>query len=1333
MDDGDGETTDEGGDGDSSSSGDGDSGSDDDTGGDGDGDSQVDVNGSCLADADCGPAYHCVLGLCKEGCLTADQCTDGQECTPHGECRDPEAAEEDPFEEEGTASILQDQTEWDQDTTELVFTLRNQSTEEMDYRLSPLHLSLLPDAELGVVPPMSEVQISVPIDTTLIDQAVDRYLIMEVITEVQSLDARLVVPPSPTGNYSGTLSFNQASLLGQYRVSIDLTFDPATGEVEGWLFPDDTVMFPNQVKANGTYDPATGDFYLRILDIMPSQYPGANGLPPQLSPLGREVGRDIVLNGQLLGNGTYIEGTMTETLSGLTTTAIIMEGSFRLNHQTGDLRDPSGADSAADFTGLVPISLPDSEWPAELETIEIGNIAEDVCAGLTSDYGTSSTLIDGPNAADAGALILDSEAQRVLACAACGTEGTLCDPSLAADENEAAERARNAVVCAGGLVQSGYNVPAIIDNSKSTANPIDPNGKWSWTECTNQSSGPYDSTGAEGTTCIDPRALACAGRLYRQAMSEDTSENQSAGWTDAALQAHLTQISKEAAGSNLIAIEEQIQAAFAYESVSAGQVAAEELRRIRDESRRLLDRSAQITSAPGFTHTLGALGYDIVVNENQGADVNLAMTSAAKAADAMALQMRLMVAAELDDSNRPNMRDLLNHAAAWNHAQSALWFATLDYWGVSDNWDELSFFGETAAELYVAHEMLKDGRNQFGYDPNWVPIKLTAAAAEDTTNFEIVWDDAMFLVDAFFDRLQEASAALDAYDTQSFNVTLELNKISNMYDERLGDLCGYDDEGNPALGTCGQSASDISRFLLEIQQAQLVVQQARQQLSNNHELIKIEEDTIREIIANEQALQQFIADSQGEIFQIGEDAFNQVGAQQAMLAERQCTAQYEQAGVETAIIAAEAIFEAADNLGESPIPNVSGATAAAALGVAKGIAEFGKAALECDLINDTFDIESEIGTIEFLAEGEIDVINTQIEDAMRDAGLEEKVILSKQKVAQLALEGMTLGIQVKEAVKAQEIAVQNLGQAVQEVAALVKRRDRRMALIDEANPLNPMANPRFLQARLELGKDVLARRIRALREAYTAGRALEYHTNGDIPQIETMLVSARSETEIEDFMVCAMAIFNDYKLQPASSSYDKEISLREDIFGLLEPVYDSATGYTYQPEELFHEVLADPEHILPDGSLQFAVGLPLQGDSLFSSAICDDKLDTVEIMVEGEQLGDEDMLVQIERRGGANLRKCEEGLSSTASLVTYNLGDANAAIQAGVNDWSTGQPNGSFTDWPTSGEQWIITIPRDPGVAPQNQDVNFSTISDIKLRLIRRGRPLSAPFNPTCN
>jgi hypothetical protein len=311
-----------------------------------------------------------------------------------------------------------------------------------------------------------------------------------------------------------------------------------------------------------------------------------------------------------------------------------------------------------------------------------------------------------------------------------------------------------------------------------------------------------------------------------------------------------------------------------------------------------------------------------------------------------------------------------------------------------------------------------------------------------------------------------------------------------------------------------------------------------------------------------------------------------------------------------------------------------------------------------------------------------------------------------------------------------------IGSAFQEVGALAQDRARTLGLMIEDSPDNALTRPHFLQARLEAAGRVLPARERTIRRVYLALRALEYELNQALPVLRGTLAAARSPEDIMALMTCLAGIAEDYRLKHGyGQPYVTEVSLRADLFGMTTDIPD-VDGSPATPAEQFAALLQDPLHRQADGAVALPFALSAFEHALFSSWLCDDRIDKIEVKLVGDYLGDKEAEVLLTRQGLAGVRRCDGAdLPQWSAYVPYSFERDQLVIQAGVNEWGTAGPNAGYAAWPVHGEQWTLTIP-PPTQAPANLDLDLAHISDVVLRLHHRAGTIEpagqGTFTPSC-
>ena len=100
----------------------------------------------------------------------------------------------------------------------------------------------------------------------------------------------------------------------------------------------------------------------------------------------------------------------------------------------------------------------------------------------------------------------------------------------------------------------------------------------------------------------------------------------------------------------------------------------------------------------------------------------------------------------------------------------------------------------------------------------------------------------------------------------------------------------------------------------------------------------------------------------------------------------------------------------------------------------------------------------------------------------------------------------------------------------------------------------------------------------------------------------------------------------------------------------------------------FANFLVSPDNVNGQGAIELNFALPLLGDTLFPQAQCDARIDSIEVQLVGDNMGDGAAGVILLRDGTSDLRRCDSAnLAPEDSLVTYNLDPEAIAIQATVN------------------------------------------------------------------
>jgi len=1236
----------------------------------------VHVNGACLLDADCGPSFACILGACTPGCTADDECGDALVCDPHGICIDPNDPQTTPpLRLGGGAELSATSTSVLPDSGEATVYLTNGSDADLTYRLAAEHPALMFDESPGVAGPNEQVMLSVAVDLDLVAPE-EQSIPVQVITDLGTFPWEVRLQPDPSGHYSGRLVFTDSYPLGHSSLSLNLDLRPG-GAVAGQTFAEGSLMWPSDLLVHGSWEP-NGEIVIQLADVLPAAF--EEGITLDVS-LGREVGRNILLYGRFDDEGTSIEGELDEHLTGLADTPVVVHGTFRLN-LVGAAMPPSG--TAMDYVGELPKALPSREFPSDLD--------QDVCSGLGIDYGTVEMTGDQD--------VTD-------ACMACS------GPQPGCEYEEAA-------ICSEALLEHGYaleekiQIGAIEVESASAGRVPE-----AWVECT-------EGLPDDPYPCLNEPAIRCAGALARYAQSINPTSTH-------ARERVLDQLDKETTVGALLGTGHMVDAGLAHLGTVLGSVAEAELFSL-DKAQQMFRRPLRIASAPGILHMLAELGPEVVRDQRGGRDLTNTLTLATQSVDAFRTQLRLRQRTE--PAKTSELRSEARQAAAWIHAHGALVAQLLETYDVEDSLGELSVFGEAIGAMSNMHAELAPGNNPLGFSPKYVPMLLSAEhAGTGISNFELVLGAAQPSLAAFKDHEQRAIAALEEYEQAAYDALSHYASLEEGYDSQLIVLCGIDptDPAKPNLDACGQSGGQIQELRQQIEVASVRVQEAQASLQANHQAIEVEEDRFLQVAQNAADLEVAIEDLQGDLFAImgNYGAKRSVARTDAALAE--CGRIQEQRALDTAVQIAQAVEEGI---------LVGWQTYGAALGahVVTGIAamaaENSRAELACESVKEQAELENTLEYSAQLEQQELMVVNQEIDRKVRESTLEEKRINSEAEVRRIALAQTELSLRVDEAMLETQIALERFQTALELAGSLVARRERAKRRL-QTDPSNPYLNPAFLVLRNELGKGLSGLREETLRWLYRAGRAIEFEMNMDFPAIETRLYPARSSTELGAFAYCLQSNYSQYKdVFGSPQQHVTEISLREDVFGITGPIIDPVTNEEITEAEQFVAVLTDPDNVLPDGTIELRFALPLVGDTPFGAYHCNDRIESQQVKVIGDYLGDNHLEVLVGSEGASSMRRCDaEDLALAEAITTYNLGRRRVVIQAGVNDWGTPGPNGGLAGWPVSGDQWVVSIP-SAALAPANADLDPLEVADVIVRFAHRVGTVSSQgetdFSPVC-
>jgi len=1239
---------------------------------------------ACLVNADCAPGASCRLGTCEVGCSSDADCGGEQACNLRGQCVDDLDIELTELVAVGRGAELSlelTQVEGTTATTQLT----NKTERRLRYRLVSDEPALTVAPEPKSIEPGETVELSVEYDPSALEFG-RRVLTVDIVSGEGALSWSIEVPQPPIGHWQGVITFDESAPLGELDLGVNLSLE-ADGTISGQTFSDQSLLFPRDAEITGSWNPDTREVSIVLADVVTADPIGADDTPP--NPLRRDVGRRFELEGALDDAGTSISGKMTESLYGLTDVVPSFTGQFNFRID-GGLREPSP--TVMDFGEDVFVLVPTWSWPDELD--------EGRCADLGSKYGTVATTVGAVDTAD----------PIVVACSACASSPLSCSDD-------------DAAICAESLVASGFNLPTETLNGNQLAPPA----KTLWDTCISEADPVYD---ANATTCLDREAVRCAGALYRHAL---TVNGGSAYLEDA-----LDQVAAESAMGAALGTEYLIGSMFAYMDAGGNKVWLTEQEQL-EKAQAALAGPLEAMFAPGFNQVLTGLGPQKILEERLGDDLGQMLDVGARYSEAWLAEMRLEQRVMPDEAELVRAR--VAWVATWAHLQGALMQTLADRYGADDRLFQVGQIGETISILENLSQEVGREVNPFGFSPQYVPLKLAIRdpMGELTRNYELIRDDANLAIEFFKKELADAEAAIAEFDKNEFNIVSQTASIEESYNQRLVSFCGSNANGGPDTENCGKDAGEVREQVLRIELAANRLELAQLSLVNEQKTISILEDRIREEVANSGDLEGMIDNLQQDIFKIQDSAGNAVSAVEAAKVSAECSHLTKMAAFDAADVAAETAGNVAEAAAEGWPAGAIVAGVKAAEGAVKIGTAFGRAAVECSEIKKQANFDSDIEDIQVAAAQDITLVNGEIDAAIRASAVQSKVDDIEVEVQKSVLRTLELAKEVDSATLEVELATVELKTAVNQVSALINGRERSLRVLSQ-DPDNPFTNARFLRARLETGRGLQRWQNLALRAAYRTGRALEYELNRDVPLIESSLFPARSDDEIDEFMFCMDSVFQTYEEEFSSIGsqlVETDISLRDDVYGFTLPVIDGPTGVEVSPAEQFASVLTDPNRVNRAGSTELNFALPLLGETLFASNQCDDRIESVEVVFVGEELGDQEIGVVFHREGLSNLRRCDAAnLSPTQAINSYQLDAESVGIQATTNSFRDDEVGKSFgyAGYPISGDQLRLEIPTGDA-DPRNADFDIRDVRDIVLRISHRAGTVSSSgdgFNPVC-
>ncbi len=1230
----------------------------------------------CLLDADCGSDTFCELRVCVAGCPDAAQCAADEMCDAHGRCVSIKGDEVEEGQHAGAPVLADRRTVLAFGETQARTVLRNEGAEALTYRLAAENTAVTLDTASATLAPGEEVELVADVDLTAPAPA-DRVLPVQIITSGGAILWALALDTwLAAGNFRGAVSFESDGFsLGSSSLALDLEFRD-DGTIVGRNDDDGSLLWPQPLALTGTWNTA-GDVSIVMRDRLSAG-------SWRHSPLARELGRELVLTGKRTATG--LSGATIETITGLRATPVAIQGAFSLHHR-GPL---TGIVHAPDFT---PKDATAPTWlaPPDLDA--------EACDDLGVDFGTAPKLL-----------------KPSLACNKC------MDGTCTADDMYS---------CGAALRAAGYNLAPVLAALHGNGDVKPPTGSWTWDDCAAQ----VPEYNDERRACLDIAALHCAHALVRRGPAQKPGPVGDLFRSLAAVFA-----ADEALAADLLATEAQIDTAFAFKD-GVGEPLADAFTRelaILTADRERLAAALAPTLAPAYADALAWI-EDADLDQPTANAHLVPLQLTADFARTTAQWARL---AHRAGQNPDDVRAAVRLAMIAVHTAGAELHARLAANPAAA--PGLHALGPALELLASVQDELAPDATAFGYPTAYVPLALGPEdIAHNRSNFDAVQALATDEITQFSQVAADAWQKARDYELKAHTLAATELQISTEYDAKLRALCGsLPGKTTPALATCGDQGGQIAELRAAAKAAGLRIRHAAQAAENNLYAVAVEEERFGRVIEIQLDLGAEIEAAHGRIFQVKDQYGEQRSAVEQAEALAECgrirdnslaEAEALQAGCDSQMVAQ---ITSGPTIFGVTIPNIAGLIAAGAECEAKKASLETTTANQCESVLGQAGLQSARDELQRGEDQEIMTINAEIDAAIRSSDLEVQRAVSVALIKNIRAEGLLLMIETEEAELAQSTATTAMLSAYKETAALLQDRARTLGVMIEDSPDNALTRPHFLQARLEAASRVLPARERTIRRVYLALRALEYELNQELPAQRDTLAAARSPEDITGLMTCLSGIAEDYRLEHGyGQPYVTEVSLRADIFGMTADIPD-VDGSPATPAQQFAALLQDPLHGQADGGVALPFALSAFEHALFSSWLCDDRIDRIEVKLVGDYLGDKEAEVLLTRQGLAGVRRCDGAdLPQWSAYVPYSFEREQIVIQAGVNDWGTAGPNAGYAAWPVHGEQWTLTIP-PAEQAPANFDLDLAHVSDVVLRLYHRAGTIEpsgqGTFTPGC-
>lgn len=571
-------------------------------------------------------------------------------------------------------------------------------------------------------------------------------------------------------------------------------------------------------------------------------------------------------------------------------------------------------------------------------------------------------------------------------------------------------------------------------------------------------------------------------------------------------------------------------------------------------------------------------------------------------------------------------------------------------------------------------------------------------------------------IQVYGNLLASAESAFVELDVKYHDIDASKVQLETLYDAKLRELCGPGEIPQ----VCGVSSGRIAELGAQADAARIRVKKAGIASSLNLLAITVEEDRISQILASYQAMEATLDEYEGRLIQIRGEYGEKRDAARMASAERDCIRYAELAALSQETLHASCQQEMQAQLAKGysvfgwNVPDPAGAILAKKTCDAKRSEIQANQSIQCGAAKDQAELQGAMEELDRLESSEVMVVNNQINQMLREGAMQEQVINSASTVRNMMGQILWHDADVEGAQKDAEAASIAWLSAYLEVASIMMERENTISALIENDPENPYLNPAFLWARRVLGQKILSARARTKEALSWYLQALEMEIGEDLPSLWNHLSNARRSEDFANLAACISHLDIAYAIaRGVPQDYSTTISLREDIWDIQAPIQGPDGMISVQDQ--FQERFNQP---------QDTIELPVD-PYLFGHNLCDTRIQGVRIDILGGNLGNLEAVATLGHLGMASYPTCG-GDWRHESTIPWEV-----SIETSINGSSTNFNTG-YAGWPLYGSGWYLKM--DPDM-PMNKDLDFSTITDIRITFEYNARTIQAqsfPVPTTC-